>query len=79
MTHIPRPPFRGEMPPEPKRRGARVLDAEGDTWRRGTRLWTCEAPIDGVRVNAVARVTWNHLVRTYGPLQVLDLNDRGPS
>lgn len=66
----------GQVPPEPKRRGALDRDRDGDTWRRGTRLWSCTAPVDGRRVRAVARMSWDGLTLAYGPVQVLDLNDR---
>jgi hypothetical protein len=56
--------------------GARVLDRDGDTWRRGRTRWSCEAPVDGRRVTAVGRLPWSALLAQYGPLTVLDLNDR---
>jgi hypothetical protein len=61
---------------EPARMGARVRDRDGDTWRRGRTRWTCEARVDGRRVTAVARLPWSSLVSWYGPVEVLDLNDR---
>jgi hypothetical protein len=65
-----------KIPEEPKRRGARVRDKDGDTWRRGTTRWNCEAAVDGVRVTRAGRLPWVNLVQWYGPLEVIDLNDR---
>lgn len=62
---------------EPARMGARVRDRDGDTWRKGRTRWTCEAPVDGRRVTSVGRLPWSALVSQYGPVQVVDLNDRG--
>jgi hypothetical protein len=53
---------------EPRTRGARIRDRDGDTWRRGNTRWSCEAPVDGVRVQRVGRLPWHALVRMYGPL-----------
>lgn len=64
------------MTNEPKRMGARVVDKDGDTWRRGRTRWTCEAAVDGRRVSSVGRMTWSGLVSAYGPVRALDLNDR---
>lgn len=63
-------------PDEPKRMGARVLDAHGDTWKRGRTRWTCEAEVDGSRIQRVARMGWSDMLREYGPVRVIDLNDR---
>lgn len=60
---------------EPLRRGARVRDRDGDVWRRGNTRWTCQSPIDGVRIRAVGRLPWFTLKDWYGPLTVVDLND----
>ena len=71
---------------EPLRRGALVEDADGHPWRRGTTRWTCETPV-GTRyfsqakkrfmtVENVGRLPWSALQRSYGPLRVVDLNDR---
>jgi hypothetical protein len=62
---------------EPARMGARVRDRDGDTWRKGRTRWSCEAAVDGRRVQTVGRLPWSQLERMYGPLQVLDLDDRG--
>lgn len=62
--------------PEPPRMGARVRDRDGDTWRKGRTRWSCEAPVDGRRVRVVARLPWSQLVSQYGPVAVVDLNDR---
>lgn len=61
---------REPSPPEPTRRGAVVVDRDGDRWRRGTTRWTCLAPVDGVRVRSVGRLPWYALVSMYGPLTV---------
>jgi hypothetical protein len=61
---------------EPLRMGARVRDRDGDTWRKGRTRWTCEARVDGRRVEVVARLPWYALVSKYGPVEVVDLNDR---
>jgi len=53
---------------EPTQRGARVRDRDGDVWRRGTTRWTCEAPVDGVRIERVGRLRWYALESMYGPL-----------
>lgn len=63
-------------PAEPERMGARVVDRDGDTWRKGRTRWSCEAPVDGRRVTSVGRLGWGDLVSRYGPLRVLDLADR---
>ncbi len=62
-------------PTEPSRMGATVRDRSGDLWRRGRTRWTCMAPVDGVRVQRVARLPWYALVDQYGPVEVVDLND----
>jgi hypothetical protein len=56
---------------EPKRRGTRVRDKDGDTWKRGNTRWTCEAPVDGRRIVAVGRLPWYALVSNYGPLTLV--------
>lgn len=61
---------------EPPRMGAIVRDRDGDTWRRGRTRWSCEAPVDGQRIGQVGRLRWDALVSMYGPLTVVDLNDR---
>lgn len=53
--------YRGEVPAEPARRGARVTDAQGDTWQRGTKWWRCQA--------ADMKLSWPYLVRWYGPIR----------
>jgi hypothetical protein len=53
---------------EPKWRGTRIRDRDGDTWRRGTTRWNCEARVDGDRVRRVGRLPWHALVSMYGPL-----------
>lgn len=73
MTTPPAPP---PTPPEPPRMGALVRDRDGDVWRRGRTRWTCQTPVDGVRVRRVGRLPWSGLVSMYGPLTVIDLNDR---
>lgn len=60
-------PF-GAITEEPKRRGARVVDKDGDVWVRGTARWTCQARVDGRRVQRVGRLPWFALVSQYGPL-----------
>lgn len=57
---------------EPKRRGARVRDKDGDVWVRGNTRWTCQAPVDGDRVRSVGRLPWYTLVDWYGPVEMLD-------
>lgn len=57
---------------EPRRRYARVADADGHQWERGNTRWTCLAPINGRDVTAIGRLPWTDLVRMYGPLTVLD-------
>lgn len=71
---------------EPLRRGARVVDADGHEWRRGTTRWSCLAPVGEryfsvakkryLTVESVGRLPWFALKRSYGPLSVVDLNDR---
>ncbi len=61
---------RESTPAEPQRRGAVVVDRDGDRWRRGNTRWNCLAPVDGVRVLRVGRLPWSALVRMYGPLTV---------
>jgi hypothetical protein len=56
--------------------GARVRDRDGDTWRKGRTRWSCETPPDGRRIVVVARLPWSQLVAQYGPIAVVDLNDR---
>ena len=60
---------------EPKRRGAKVRDRDGDVWRRGNTRWTCQAPVDGVRVTRVGRLHWIELEQLYGPLERVDSNE----
>lgn len=50
------------------KRGTRVRDKGGDVWRFGRTRWTCETPIDGIRVTAVGRLPTATLERWYGPL-----------
>jgi len=61
---------------EPLRRGALVRDRDGDVWRRGNTRWSCIAPVDGVRVQRVARLPWSAVQSFYGPLGVVDLNEK---
>lgn len=56
---------------EPRKRGTVVRDREGDTWRRGTTRWNCEAPVDGDRVTRAGRLPWYALVDQYGPLTLV--------
>jgi hypothetical protein len=56
------------MDDEPKKRGAKVRDRDGDVWVRGNTRWTCQAPVDGVRVRRVGRLPWFALKDQYGPL-----------
>lgn len=63
--------------PEPKRMGATVVDRDGDVWKRGRTMWTCQAPVDGGRVRRVGRLPWSALVRNYGPFQSIDLKTTG--
>lgn len=58
----------GPVPEEPRPRGTKVRDRDGDIWKKGNTRWTCQAPVDGVRVHAVGRMVWSDLWRTYGPL-----------
>jgi hypothetical protein len=53
-------------------RGALVRDRAGDVWKRGTTRWTCQAPVDGVRIRNVGRLYWGDLTRMYGPLVVVE-------
>ena len=57
---------------EPKRRGAKVRDREGDVWKRGNTRWSCETPVDGIRVTRVGRLPWYALARQYGPLTLIE-------
>lgn len=67
---------------EPRRRGARVTDADGHIWRRGTTRWSCEAEIGTsyfskrkrrmVVVESVGRLPWYALQDQYGPLTLVD-------
>jgi len=57
---------------EPRKRGTRVRDREGDVWRRGNTRWSCEAPVDGVRVLRAGRLPWYALVSQYGPLTLVE-------
>lgn len=57
---------------EPKRRGAIVVDRDGDRWRRGNTRWNCMAQVDGVRVLRVGRLPWSALKSMYGPLRLDD-------
>lgn len=59
---------------EPKRRGALVVDRDGDRWRRGNTRWTCTAPVDGVRVTRTGRLPWFALIDRYGPVRLVDAN-----
>jgi len=59
---------------EPKRRYSVVRDREGDLWKRGNTRWTCQTPVDGVRVLRVGRLHWTALARMYGPLTVVEAN-----
>lgn len=58
------------------RRYALVEDRDGYVWRRGNTRWTCTAPVDGIYVKSVGRLGWRDLRSWYGPISVLDLNDR---
>lgn len=60
----------GDAVPEPKRRGAVVVDRDGDRWVRGTTRWTCQTPVDGRRIRSVGRLPWYALVSQYGPVRV---------
>ena len=53
--------------PKP-RMGDRVRDKDGDVWRFGRTRWSCEAPVDGVRVTRVGRLPTSALESMYGPL-----------
>jgi hypothetical protein len=55
-------------PEEPKKRGSRVRDRDGDIWVRGNTRWTCQTPVDGSRVQNVGRLGWVDLWQTYGPV-----------
>jgi hypothetical protein len=59
---------------EPRRMGAEVRDREGDLWRRGRTRWSCLAPVDGVRIERVARLPWYALVDQYGPVTEVEDN-----
>ena len=61
---------REPSPPEPTRRGAVVVDRDGDRWRRGTTRWTCLTPVDARRVQQVGRLPWYALVDRYGPVRI---------
>ena len=71
-----------EAPAEPTRMGARVRDRDGQTWRRGRRIWTCEAKVGTsyfdrkagrwATVERVGRLPWHALVSMYGPVEHLD-------
>lgn len=61
---------------EPKRRGAVVVDKDGDHWQRGNTRWTCTAPVDGARVTRVGRLPWSALVSVYGPISFVSLPAR---
>ena len=56
------------MVAEPSARGAVVRDRDGDLWKRGNTRWTCQARVDGDRVQQVARLPWYALASQYGPL-----------
>lgn len=57
---------------EPRRRYARVQDADGHQWERGNTRWTCLAAINGRDVTQIGRLPWSSLVSMYGPLTVVD-------
>lgn len=61
----------GGLMDEPLKMGSRVLDRQGDIWRRGRTRWTCTAAVDGRRVMRVGRLHWHALEATYGPLQIV--------
>lgn len=56
---------------EPKRKGARVRDRDGDLWVRGNTRWNCLATVDGHRVTNAGRMPWYALESKYGPLEVV--------
>lgn len=56
---------------QPMKMGSLVRDKDGDLWRRGRTRWSCEAPVDGVRVTRVGRLPWSALHSMYGPLTVV--------
>lgn len=70
-----------ELTEEPRRMGARVRDVDGHTWKHGRTRWSCEAEV-GARyrdrqgrwqtVERVARLPWYALLRSYGPLTLVD-------
>lgn len=59
-----------EIPDKPKM-DTRVVDRDGDVWRFGRTRWSCEAPVDGVRVTRVGRLPTSELKRMYGPLELV--------
>lgn len=60
---------------EPLRRGALVMDKDGDVWRRGNTRWTCQTPVGTNGVTNIGRLPWYALEAKYGPLTILNLND----
>ena len=71
LMHEPVEPVAEHLTAEPTKRGTVVRDREGDTWRRGTTRWNCEAPVDGARVQRAGRLPWYALVDQYGPLTLV--------
>lgn len=63
---------------EPRRRYARVQDADGHQWERGNTRWTCLSPVNGRDVTQAGRLPWSYLVAEYGPITVLDENLPAP-
>lgn len=64
------------MMEEPRKRGTRVRDKDGDVWRRGNTRWSCEAPVDGVRIQRAGRLPWYALVNQYGPLELVETDGK---
>lgn len=56
---------------EPKKMYSLVRDRAGDLWERGRTRWSCLAPVDGRRIQRVARLNWSNMVSMYGPVQIV--------
>lgn len=52
----------------PLKRGMVARDRFGDAWRRGNTRWTCLSPVDGERIQSVARLPHGELLSQYGPV-----------
>jgi hypothetical protein len=50
------------------KRGMVARDRFGDAWRRGNTRWTCLSPVDGERIQSVARLPHSELLSQYGPV-----------